>query len=89
MTDPREMTDMELDAAVASLLGIPLRPPCPDHHRTDDVEYDSEFGWCGWCYECAREVSEVPEEPRRFTTDPRASWEMEEKIGEDERLRAA
>ena len=74
----------ELDALVAEkVMGLSKDdwdPPCFWQHSTDDCEKDSVIGWMGWCYNCGTMVAEVGVEPRYYSTDIAAAWEVLEKL---------
>lgn len=77
LTTPRvlEMTGRELDRLLAERLGLPLEPPCPRYHTTDEAEYGRTSGtWSGWCFTCSEAIANVDREPLRYSTDIAAAW---------------
>lgn len=75
----------ELDAAVAAALGLPLEPPCPRYHATDEANFDTVDGaWYGWCYTCGRSIQEVEPQPKRYSRDIAAAWEVVERMAEED-----
>jgi hypothetical protein len=69
----------DLDAQVAEAFGLPLEPPCPRYHSTDEACYDSTDGvWYGWCYTCGRPISEVEPRARRYSVEIGAAWDVVE-----------
>lgn len=86
MTNPDTLpAGPELDVLVAErVMALPpekWQPPCFWRHRTDEAEYDSEFGWGGWCYTCGKMIENVVGQPRAYSIDIAAAWEVVEKLG--------
>jgi hypothetical protein len=65
----------EMDALLAVRLGLPLEPPCPKMHITDDAQWDRD-GWAGWCYTCGESISDVPPEAAPYSTSISTAWHL-------------
>jgi hypothetical protein len=71
----------DLDARVAEAFGLPLEPPCPRYHQTDDAFYDDKYGiWMGWCIECGCPISEVEPRARRYSVEIAAAWDVVDEV---------